>query len=121
MAKEKIQNWNEQGLKVNENTIQARRANGETITQFYGLHEFKVGQTAKLRNANGFDFPAIGELSAEKLVNLGVAEIVFNDDKTLYQYVVTKNCTVKVENGGVEEFVRKGQVEKRNKTIYSLV
>jgi hypothetical protein len=111
-----------QGIPVTENTTQALRASGgEPPQPFYGIHTFKKGDIATLREFNGISFPVIGQISAERLVNLNVAKFVISEDKKLYQYEIIKDCKVEVSHGGVQEFVRQGKVEARNKTEYKLV
>lgn len=114
-------NWEKQGLEIKTNSRQQVRKNGNKPVEFYGTHKFKEGDLSVLKTVNGFDFPVIGELSAEKLLNLGVADIVFNDDKTKYLYYITRDCKVKVSCGGVVEYVRKGVIEPRYITNYELI
>jgi hypothetical protein len=113
--------WEKEGSDVKADSRQSLRRDGKKPSDFYGTHSFKEGQTSTLRSANGFQFPVIGEISAERLLSLGVADIVFNDNKTKYLYYITRDCKVKVTHGGVKEYLRDGKVEPRNVTEYELV
>ena len=113
--------WEKQGADVKADSRQSLRRDGKKPSDFYGVHSFKEGQTSTLRSANGIEFPVIGEISAERLLSLGVADIVFNNDKTKYLYYITMDCKVEVSHGGAVEYVRNGKIEPRNVTNYRLV
>lgn len=98
-----------------------RELNGEVVTDFYGEHHFKKGQTA-IWNENGeWGFFSINGISAEKLVQKGVCSKDIDKENEAVKYEITKDCTIKISHGGTEKFARKGVEEVRNITLYEIV
>lgn len=120
MAYDKRFNWDKEGITIEANTRQAKRVNDERPFH-YGEHRLKKGEISKLIEYNGNKFPAIDNISCERLVELGVCDIIFNPEKTKYLYIITRDCIVDIQHEGVEQYVRKGKIETRNKTTYQLM
>lgn len=98
-----------------------RELNGEVVTDFYGEHHFKKGQTA-IWNENGeWGFFSINGISAEKLVQKGVCSKDIDKENEAVKYEIIKDCTIKISHGGTEKFARKGVEEVRNITLYEIV